>query len=294
VPWPNNVNDDETFFQTVVPNKVREVIQRGRYDKYDAILIDEGQDYYLEWYQMLCDFLTDRDELVVVCDKKQNIYGREMEWLDKRRKGVEKFGNWIELKTIIRLPERIAAIAKEFSELFNLNQDVKVGKIERPDLFNQYQEHFVWWNIDEINWLSKVNEAFEIIKSEGTSIHVSDTVILLPNKNYGNVCVKHFEKNKGIGVNHVFESGDEEKHFHVHKRAFWMGDSRLKISSIHSFKGWEVLNVILFIPEQIDGSEELFHRIVYTAITRTRQNLIVINANQNYNEFGKKISAAWI
>jgi len=43
-------------------------------------------------------FLTKRDEVVVVCDKKQNIYSREMDWLDKRRPGVEKFGEWIELK----------------------------------------------------------------------------------------------------------------------------------------------------------------------------------------------------
>lgn len=85
-----------------------EVIQRGHYEKYDAILIDEGQDYYIEWYHMLCHFLTLRDEVVVVCDKKQNIYGREMEWLDKRRTGVEKSGNWVELKIIVRLPERIA------------------------------------------------------------------------------------------------------------------------------------------------------------------------------------------
>lgn len=82
-------------------------------------MIDEGQDYYIEWYSMLCEFLTNRDEVVVVCDKKQNIYSREMEWLDKRRSGVEKFRDWIELKTIVRLPEKIAGMTKEFSETFN-------------------------------------------------------------------------------------------------------------------------------------------------------------------------------
>lgn len=290
--WPTESGDDEAVFKTIVPNKVLEIIEHGNYDKYDAILIDEGQDYYLEWYQMLCQFLTNRDEVVVVCDKKQNIYGREMEWLDKRKSGVEKFSDWIELKTIVRLPERIAHIAREFSELFNLNQDVKVDKIERPDLFNQFQEHSVWWNIDINDWLIKIDEAFEIIKKNGTSKHTSDTVILLPDKNFGLKCVSHFETKKNIEVNHVFENEDEIK-FHRHKKSFWMGDSRLKISTIHSFKGWEVLNVILFIPQNIYGSQELYNRIVYTAMTRTRQNLIVINANQTYKEFGNKISAIW-
>jgi ribosomal protein L11 methylase PrmA len=141
-----------------------------------------------------------------------------MEWLDKRRGGVEKFGEWIELKTIVRLPEKIAGITRVFSEKFNLNQDVRVDKVERPDLFNQYEEHSVWWNIEEKDWLNKVNEGFEIIKGKGTSTHGSDTVILLPDKNFGLECVKHFETTKNIKVNHVFEN-EEEKRYHKHKKA---------------------------------------------------------------------------
>lgn len=290
--WPSETADSETTFRDIVPNKVIEVIKRGDFVKYDAILIDEGQDYYIEWYNMLCHFLTERDEVVVVCDKKQNIYSREMDWLDKRRSGVEKFGEWIELKTIVRLPEKIAEMTKEFSERFNLNQDVRVDNVERPDLFNQYQEHSVWWNIQENEWLNKVNEAFEIIKQNGTSKHGSDTVILLPDKNFGNECVKYFEETKNMKVNHVFEN-EVEKRYHKHKKAFWMGDSRLKISTIHSFKGWEVLNVILYIPENYYGGDDAFDKIVYTAMTRTRQNLIVINSNKRYSDFGNGLSNMW-
>jgi superfamily I DNA/RNA helicase len=93
-------------------------------------------------------------------------------------------------------------------------------------------------------------------------------------------------------VNHVFENEDEERH-HRHKKAFWMGDSRLKISTIHSFKGWEVLNVILYIPENYYESDDVYDQIVYTAMTRTRQNLIVINANKRYWEFGNGLSKTW-
>ena len=289
--WPKG-GDREAIFREIAPNKVLEVIQRGAFEKYDAILIDEGQDYYIEWYAMLCKFLTERDELVVVCDKKQNIYSREMEWLDKRRSGVEKFGDWIELKTIVRLPEKIAGITKDFSEKFNLNQDVKIDRVERPDLFNHYKENSVWWNIEQKEWLNKVNEAFELIKEEGSSKHSSDTVILLPDKNFGFECVNHFEITKNMKINHVFEN-EEEKWYHKHKKAFWMGDSRLKISTIHSFKGWEVLNVILYIPEKCLGNDDVYDRVVYTAMTRTRQNLIVINANERYKAFGDGLSKSW-
>ena len=290
--WPSEGGSDEVTFREIVPSKVLEVIKRGPYEKYDAIFIDEGQDYYIEWYSMLCHFLTDRDEVVVVCDKKQNIYSREMEWLDKRRSGVEKFSEWIELRTIVRLPEKIARITREFSETFNLNQDVRVDRVERPDLFNQYEEHSVWWNVEEKEWLARVNEGFDIIKEKGTSKHGSDTVILLPDKNFGLECVSYFETTKNMKVNHVFEN-EEEQRYHKNKKAFWMGDSRLKISTIHSFKGWEVLNVILYIPENHYVGDDVYDKIVYTAMTRTRQNLIVINANNRYWEFGDRLSKTW-
>ncbi len=290
--WPSDEMNSEAVFKEIVPKKVLEVIKKGNYDKYDAILIDEGQDYYVEWYNMLCHFLNSRDELVVVCDKKQNIYSREMEWLDRRRTGIGKFSDWIELKTIVRLPEKIAGMTRVFSEKFKLNQDVKVDIVERPDLFNQFEEHSVWWNIEETEWLLKINEAFEIIKANGTSKHASDTVILLPDKNYGLKCVEFFEMSKNIKVNHVFEK-EEEEMYHTHKKAFWMGDGRLKMSTIHSFKGWEVLNVILYISDNIYTSDNVYDQIVYTAMTRTRQNLIIINANKRYMEFGEELPKTW-
>jgi len=33
--------------------------------------------------------------------------------------------------------------------------------------------------------------------------------------------------------------------------------------------------------------------LVYTAMTRTRMNLIVLNCNDKYSEFGKKYSSTW-
>lgn len=289
--WPKDSGDDETLFREVVPNKILEIIRENEYEKYDAILIDEGQDFCIEWYSMLCWFLTKRDEVVVVSDKKQNIYGRSTEWLDKRRRGVEKFGDWIELKKIIRLPEQVAQLSVDFSEKFNLNQDIRVSNVEKRNLFNQNLDHVVWWNIGN-DWLDQVDKAFEIIKNQATYSHPSDTAILLPYINWGFECVRHFELIKNLLVNHVFENDDDKK-YHRHKKAFWMGDSRLKMSTIHSFKGWEVPNVIVVIPSFIPGDEDLYDRIVYTAITRAKENLIIINANRRYWEFGESKSHKW-
>ena len=302
--WPKSSNRNEfgsnaeyeayveQFFKSMVPNAVINAINGKVYDKYDVILIDEGQDYHYEWYYMLDKyFLTERDEMVVVCDKKQNIYDREMDWLDKRvtKQGMEKFKDpYIDLLSSYRLPPRVANMSNEFSDEFDLNQELRLARMDNnPVLFKT--QHIVWLNIGNEEWLNYVHRSFLRLKTEG--YNPTDMVILLPNHKYGQECVAYFKK-LNIEGNHVFES-DSETHFHPHKKAFWMGDSRLKMSTIHSFKGWELLNIILFIPERAPESNKKLDAIVYTAITRTRENLIILNANKRYNDFGNRFPKKW-
>lgn len=282
----------EYFFKLIVPNTVIDAIQGKSYDKYDAILIDEGQDYYYEWYSILNSyFLTLRDEILIVSDKRQNIFDRELDWLDKRvtRGGLEKFlEGYIDLTVTFRLPKKVAVMSNEFSEVFELNQELKVGKIEdNPVLV--HSQHIVWLNIAEEEWQYYIYNSFLRLKKEGYS--PSDIVILIPNHKLGKEAVQIFRE-KNIEVNHVFEE-DEEVRYHPHKKAFWMGDSRLKMSTIHSFKGWELLNIILFIPERAPESNKKLDSIVYTALTRTRENVIILNSNSRYNLFGEKFPKKW-
>lgn len=291
--WPNSEGVSiEAFFKSVVPNAVINAIQGKQQQKYDAILIDEGQDYYYEWYSMLDKyFLSGRDEVLIVCDKRQNIFERELDWLDKRvtKAGLEKFKEpYIDLTVTFRLPKKVAVMSNEFSEVFELNQELKVGKIEdNPVLLHSH--HVVWLNINEIEWKDSIFNSFLRLKKEGYS--PSDIVILLPNHKLGKLAVDLFEE-KNIKVNHVFEEATESG-YHPHKKAFWMGDSRLKMSTIHSFKGWELLNIVLFIPAEAPESNTKLDAIVYTALTRTRENLIVLNANKRYKSFGDKLPKKW-
>jgi ATP-dependent exoDNAse (exonuclease V) alpha subunit len=63
----------------------------------------------------------------------------------------------------------------------------------------------------------------------------------------------------------------------------------LKISTIHSFKGWEAIHVIMLIPTRWNGDENL-DSLVYTAMTRTRKNLIVLNSHERYVKFGESLA----
>lgn len=72
------------------------------------------------------------------------------------------------------------------------------------------------------------------------------------------------------------------------KMNFWMNCGMVKVSTIHSFKGWESQAIFLIIENST--SKEEFNELLYTGITRARENLIVINfGNNKYHEILKPL-----
>lgn len=71
------------------------------------------------------------------------------------------------------------------------------------------------------------------------------------------------------------------------KLHFWMNSGTIKISTIHSFKGWESEVVFLIIEPKYENSTTFnlsFDELLYTGLTRCRRNLVIINlGNQEYN-----------
>ena len=70
-----------------------------------------------------------------------------------------------------------------------------------------------------------------------------------------------------------------------HKKAhFYMHPGYMKISTIHSFKGWESNMVILIIDKYVANNQSL-DEIIYTGITRCKEHLYIINmANVAYDQ----------
>lgn len=69
---------------------------------------------------------------------------------------------------------------------------------------------------------------------------------------------------------------------------FFMNSGTVKISTIHSFKGWESETVFLILEDC--NFQRTFDEILYTGITRTRANFILINCgNQEYHQKLKEL-----
>ena len=68
----------------------------------------------------------------------------------------------------------------------------------------------------------------------------------------------------------------------------WVAQKIVKLSSIHSFKGWESHTVFLIIEPHKSDSIQDFESVelIYTAITRAQVNLFILNkGNEKYDSF---------
>ena len=69
------------------------------------------------------------------------------------------------------------------------------------------------------------------------------------------------------------------------KLHFFMNSGTVKISTVHSFKGWESETLFLIIEKKFSGMAQTFDEILYTGLTRSRNNLVIINyGNEEYHE----------
>ena len=73
----------------------------------------------------------------------------------------------------------------------------------------------------------------------------------------------------------------------IRKRIFFLNPGIMKLCTVHSFKGWEINTVVLILePQEKSESQD---ELIYTAITRSKSNLLVINlGNDRYHAFFKQ------
>ena len=83
----------------------------------------------------------------------------------------------------------------------------------------------------------------------------------------------------------LISKGETIKNLRNNKKLhFYMNSGTVKLSTIHSFKGWVSETVFLIIEKKHTNVEATFDEILYTGLTRSRKNLIIINfGNEAYN-----------
>ena len=282
-----NSFDDIDFFENV----------KDRIIKFNAIFIDEIQDYKSEWIQIVKKyFLADGGEFVVFGDEKQNIYHRELS--EDTTPNTTIPGKWSSLTDSYRFSNKIVPLLTQFQKQFFAETYVldSIVSLRQQEMF--VEENIQYIPID-INFtlISLVDQIEATMKENNT--HPNDACVLGSRvavlrgidlelrKRKLNTMVTFedqetfnfiMSKKESIRFSHAeeIESVRRSKKFN-----FRMNPGTIKLSTTHSFKGWEISSLFLIINPKEDNDE-----LIYTAITRCRHNLYIINIeNEHYGEF---------
>lgn len=297
--------DDEGFFANAQNHK-----------KYSAIFVDEVQDYTAGWLRIIMqNFLLEPDgEVVVFGDPKQNVYQRPLDVNGDIRLGVIG-GQWNKQLTTSRrfTNPRLANLATSFQTQFmeNLTTDSITTENTTYNTFNFQVVNYIdirpFFTLNAlvdniINIISNDNHEprdFVVLASSIKLLRNIDTryrqktnekteITFVPTETLDKLKQIHNvtdEKTANWKFNRDFQALERTR-----KQLFTTDKRCLKISTIQSFKGWESLSVIVILESDVALNNTaccpMSPQTIYTAITRARENLYVINIeNDSYHNF---------
>ena len=296
---------DETFFGDSRNHK-----------KYSAVFVDEVQDYTTEWLRIIMQnfLLEPNGELVVFGDPKQNVYQRPLDTNGDIRLGVIG-GQWNRQLTTSRrfTNPRLANLATAFQAQFmaNLPSDDITTENIMSNTFNfqiltyidMRQNNTTDALVSNIITIisNDSNEArdFVVLASSTKLLRNIDTLYRQRTNEQTEITfisTEALEKLKQIhnvsderAANWKFNR-DFEALERTRKQLFTTEKRCLKISTIQSFKGWESPSVIVILESDFALHNTTFRpmspQTIYTAITRARENMYIINiGNDTYHNF---------
>jgi hypothetical protein len=278
-------DDVERVFGSDLALMTREALEIVN-PEYDFILVDEGQDWQLEWWRTLQAALRPGGEMMLVADRTQDLYGQRSKWTDEAMTGAGFRGPWTSLDTSYRLPPAIIPQLRSFASDF-IRTDVHLPE---PDAQTTLERCRVEW----VN-VSTGGEAYHCADAVarlhrgdliGERVSPPDIILLVQDHRVGQRCVAELNE-RGYAVCHTFsEDRREGKRL---KQAFFRGDSRIKATTYNSFKGFENTIVVVVITS---ARFERDFRGIYAALTRVKRApdgsaLVVVNSTKQLREYGE-------
>ncbi|MBN1802589.1 MAG: ATP-binding domain-containing protein [Candidatus Lokiarchaeota archaeon] len=249
----------DDFFDIVVPKILMETIQSlgENRTKYNAILIDEAQDFKKEWLQTVVSVLNEEtNSLLIACDGIQGIYARKpFHWSDagiQARGRTKRFENSyrtpIEVGELAQkaLPDFIAKLLGKFDEFIPTKRFLGIRGTVKIEIFNSREEE-----------CQALAEHVCRISKE------SREILILFKKNLEKNGFNHpvFRYLKDLGVKWNFMGGKD------------MVPTAIQIGTIYGTKGLESNTII--VPEVDTYVSDKDRQLLYVAMTRSKSRLIL-------------------
>lgn len=235
--------DKEEFYNKILPESLRKAIEiLGT--QYDAIIVDEGQDFHKEWLETLMFALHNSEQGIfyVFYDNNQNIYRRAQDL-----QALLKVSPFV-LNRNCRNTRAIHNVVKEFHN--NPNDLVCIGPDgQSPELYffsnPSQQEDIVRRVLDELVNTGKIEPKYITLLTTRAPEHT----VFGPGRKLGKFIFR--------------EWGDKD-----------FCSSDIYVSSVHRFKGLE--NRVIILTGLEDNDATWLNEILYVACSRARTHLIIV------------------
>lgn len=263
-------------------------------EKFDAILVDEGQDFLPLWWNALRGICKPGGEMVLVADATQDVYGKAGRWTDEAMSSAGFSGGWAQLKLGYRVPSNAMRLVCDFADRFLPPESRDLPEPVQGSL-ELYESTVEWIQCDERHALKSCVDAVLAMhrKTGKQALANADIVFLCDSIDHGQDFIRDLTTYHGFQVNvahtYAHKKSDETRR----KMAFWLGDARMKATTFHSFKGWETRLLVIYIANA-RGREN--RAAIYAALTRLKRSeqgshLTIVCSAPELAEFGAGYAA---
>jgi len=268
-------NEEAAYYDLVIEETLKKA--KDFPEKYDAILVDEGQDFSDDMYSIVVSLLNPAtNHLAIALDDNQNIYRRKQTW---KELGIQVRGRVHRLSWGYRNTSAIADFARKF-----LNEKEEKAEHQSPqmELFQNFLSPA--GTEPEIRQYPDVDELICNVARQISHLHhnenypLSEIAIIYTQKSPDSLTGVHFPHlmtnaldKYGIYCNWIAED-------YRAKRAYDVTTQSVTISTIHSVKGFDYACVFVIGLDWLQGdrwTEEQVQNLTYVAITRARERLYI-------------------
>lgn len=270
----------------------RQVINEtpGIAGRFDAVLVDEGQDFLPEWWQIVRALCRDDGERLLTSDSTQDIYKRSSAWTDEAMNGAGFTGRWIELGISYRLPETVADFALAFAEKYLPERQVIKPQKSLQQGFDYGDCYINWLDCEYVGdqeyldtVAAQVSSMVENLEDGGSW---ADITVIVTSRDFGYALSQSLKRYKIESINTFGgpvskgASIEQEQLERRKKQAFTLVADKVKVTTINSAKGLEARGIVVALGRS--ASEELAS-LAYTAITRVKASsrgsaLVIVNS----------------
>jgi hypothetical protein len=299
--WANSGNNPNLALNELTRFLKKELPQiKDDADLYDAVILDEAQDFLPEWIELAQKFVREEGEMILAVDPTQDIYETGVTWQERTKIDIfTGFRSPITLKATYRLPENLRQLCANFAKYFiDTNSTIFPEKASTRDFFDC---KINWVNCQESDlrttFWQEIDQLFEEDQeSQKGGFAVSDICVIAGSITSGSLieheltkknikCISTFSDNK------LAEGYKRTHNENMKKMYFFKNDARVKITTIHSFKGFEATRLLILVNPKTSG------QLLYTALTRIigterGSSVTVINSDAKYNNFGANFTSS--